>query len=82
MTPMSSMPLPAARRSRKSSPSFCSLGVRALHAADVLDQELQRDVDEAAIEAAATKADRQRHRGDLADGARRERGGRAHDALR
>jgi DNA helicase-2/ATP-dependent DNA helicase PcrA len=26
ITPMSSMPLPAARRSRKSSPSFCSLG--------------------------------------------------------
>ena len=56
--------------------------VGGLHAADVLDQELQRDVDEAAIETTATKADRQRHRRDLADGAGCKRGGRAHDALR
>ncbi len=82
MTPMSSMPLPAARRSKKSSPSVRSLRLRGLHAAYVLDEKLQRDVDEAAIEAAATKADRQRHRSDLADGARRECGSRAHDALR
>ena len=82
MTPMSSMPLPAARRSKKSSPSCLLVRLRALHAADVLDEELQRDVDEAAIEPAATKADRQRHRRHFAHGARRECGSRAHDALR
>src|SRR5262245_32691068 len=47
------------------------------NAADVLDQELQRDVDEAAIEMAATQTDRKRHRGNLAQRAGRERGRRA-----
>jgi len=56
--------------------------LRGLHAAYVLDEKLECDVDEAAIEATATQADRQRHRSDLADGARREGGSRAHDALR
>ena len=47
--------------------------LRAWHTADVFDEELQRDVDEAAIETAAAKADRQRDGSDFAHGAGGER---------
>jgi hypothetical protein len=57
-------------------------GLRALHAADVLDEKLQRDVDETAVETAAAQPERQRYRRDFANGAGSERGRRAHYALR
>jgi len=55
--------------------------LRAFYSADIFREELQRDIDEVAIEAAATKADRQRDGRHFAHGTGREGRRGTHDAL-
>ena len=61
---MSSRPLPAVRRSRKSSASFVSDGISALHLTYLLNQKAQSGMDEGLVEPCAAY---ERGQSDIAD---------------
>ena len=69
-------------RSIREDPEPARAALARRGAADVLDEELQRDIDEVAIEVGSSEADRQRDRRDFASGAGGERRRGANDALR